>query len=266
MSLLRTLIEHTTPPSSPEPSQPSPSEPGWTDANEPSREQADSAKPEPAPVPSPAYFISTNLDARQTGRPEDYPRDLYIGENCYRRLDPPYFAYLRRLMEGARTRHEKGLLSQDAYNTLRKRFNRVQTWAIRLFGQEPLLAAYRQFSPRTYKPPVNHPPANFCYPRSGDWRFEHPVTREAIAKVDAIRDIALSLDWTPQHLYQNRGRFRFPLGQDYGLVCFVDHMSRLGQVTVTHIEIIHGRPGDEHSMKFMHPDRFPPRREELIQP
>ena len=60
------------------------------------------------------------------------------------------------------------------------------------------------------------------FPEDGDWKFTQPVRSSTVPKVDAIRDQALSLGWSEAQLYQNRGRFRFPCGQDYGLVCFLE--------------------------------------------
>jgi hypothetical protein len=66
----------------------------------------------------------------------------------------------------------------------------------------------------------------------------YPVLPEAIAKVDAIRDKALALGWTENGLYQTKGRFRFPCGQDFGLVCFLEKVENIGEVTKQYIEII----------------------------
>ena len=72
-------------------------------------------------------------------------------------------------------------------------------------------------------------------------------------KVDAIRDQARSLGWSEAQLYQNRGRFRFPCGQDYGLVCFLEGDKRIGKVTRQSIEII-GPPPQERCLRFYNPD------------
>lgn len=66
----------------------------------------------------------------------------------------------------------------------------------------------------------------------------HNVFTEAIAKVDVIRDKALSLGWTENGLYQTQGRFRYPSGEEYGLVCFVGKNEIIGEVTRKYIEII----------------------------
>lgn len=79
------------------------------------------------------------------------------------------------------------------------------------------------------------------------------VTAEVTAKVDAIRERALELGWTEAGLYRNRGCYPFPLGQDYGLVCFLSGNRRIGKVTREYVEIICPY---QHSMpnRFYNPD------------
>ena len=76
------------------------------------------------------------------------------------------------------------------------------------------------------------------YPAGGKYPLTHPVSTEAISKVDAVRDKALSLGWTEKGLYQDRGRFKLLCGQDYGLVCYLGKGERIGEVTRESIEII----------------------------
>ena len=64
------------------------------------------------------------------------------------------------------------------------------------------------------------------------------VSPESAALVDAIRDRALALGWTHESLYQTRGSLRFPLGSDYGMVCYLKPGDRIGDVTTHSIEII----------------------------
>lgn len=211
------------------------------------------------------YFASTALDLHQAESQARPPRDIFIGEVCYRRVDPEYFAWLRGRMESARRRLEAGGLSQNVWDELRARFNRLQEWAIDRYGQAALKAAIRAFDPACYRPPTNHKAgpkpelAPFRFPKEGGLRFEHPVTAEAIAKVDAVREQAQSLGWAEARLYQNRGRFAFPCGQDWGLVCFVGPGDALGEITETHIEIIHDCGGRRNPLRFANSDVWPPR-------
>ena len=143
---------------------------------------------DPAPPPTVVmYFASTGLDLRQTDRPDEYPQDFYIEDVCYRKVDPEYLAWLRRRMETAKRQFEAGKLPRAMWDKLRGRFNRLQEWAVNLYGMERLQAAVRDFLPSSYKPPVNRQPEPFMFPRTGEWKFSESVTRAAVRKVDAIR-------------------------------------------------------------------------------
>jgi len=125
-------------------------------------------------------------------------------------------------------------------------------------GEEALLAALRALEPEGYRPPgvqdgepertaepdpaaasARPPePRPHLHPAAGDWPFTEPVSPEAVAKVDAIRDQARALGWSESALYQNRGRLRFPVGGDWGLVCFLGDRREIGAVTAQFIEIV----------------------------
>lgn len=212
-----------------------------------------------APAAKPFYFASTSLDLRHTDKPADYPQDIFIDDICYRKIDPPYYAWLRRRMERAKRAFESGRLPGAKWEELRRRFNRLQEWAISYYGKETLQAAIRQFNPACYSPPANREPEPYLFPATGDWRFSHSVAPDAVRKVDAIREEAMALGWTEARLYQNRGRFGFPLGNDYGLVCFLESDKELVKVTKFHIEIIHTASHDRHALLFYNMDFFPPR-------
>ena len=212
-------------------------------------------------------FASTALDLHQAEPEENPPRDIFIGEVCYRRVDPEYFAWLRGRMESARRRFEAGGLSQTAWEELRSRFNKLQEWAIGQYGQAALKAVIRTFKPASYMPPANRrpepepepEPEQFRFPKEGEFRFERTIAPDALAKVDAIREQAEALGWSEARLYQNRGRFVFPCGQDWGLVCFVGPKDALGQITETHIEIVHDWNGARNTLRFANADVWPPR-------
>jgi len=95
-------------------------------------------------------------------------------------------------------------------------------------------------SPAVPDKPATPAAQEYLHPADGDWPFKAPVFPGAVAKVDAIRDQALSLGWSEAKLYQNRGRLRFPVGGGYGLVCFLEGDQRVGEVTARYIEILHG--------------------------
>ena len=210
-------------------------------------------------------FASTALDLHQAGPEDNPPCDIFIGDVCYRRVDPEYFAWLRGRMESARRRFEAGGLSQTAWDELRARFNKLQEWVIRQYGQVALKAVIRAFNPANYIPPANRKPEPesepepFRFPKGGEFRFERTIAPDALAKVDAIREQAQALGWSEARLYQNRGRFVFPCGQDWGLVCFVGPKDALGVITETHIEIVHDWNGARNTLRFANADVWPPR-------
>jgi len=197
-------------------------------------------------------YVATDLDSWETSTPE--PDQDQICERCgYRRLDPEYYAWLRHRMEVAKRARERGRLPAAQYQELRRRFNEVHFWAVKQFGEERLLAAIQALDPKRYLPPRiqdDSPaagsgpqpgietPRPHLYPAEGEWPFTEPVTPEAVAKVDAIRDQALALDWSEAALYQNRGKLRFPYGDDYGLVCFLHEGYEISEVTGESIEIV----------------------------
>ena len=57
----------------------------------------------------------------------------------------------------AQAAHKAGKLPEDAWNTLRKRFNALQALAIREFGKELLQEVLHSFSPKNYQPPALRP-------------------------------------------------------------------------------------------------------------
>jgi len=220
-----------------------------------------------------ALYAATNLESWETDKPHYYARDVGIDGTCFRRLDPAYYAWLRYKMGLAKKAADSERLSAQAFEALRTRFNSIHAWAIERFGEDELLSAIQSLDPKAYPPPVletfgrddppppvqtkpeKKPPATpqYFFPKEGDWRFTRKVPPSAVAKVDAVRDQALSLGWSEVKLYQNRGRFRFPCGQDYGLVCFLDENERIGEVTRQYIEII-GPPPRENRLRFYNPD------------
>jgi len=222
-----------------------------------------------------ALYAATNLDSWETDKPRYFARDVGMDGICYRRLDPEYYAWLRHKMALAKKALEAGRLVSAAFDGLRTRFNAIHAWAVARFGEDDLLAAVRRLDPKTYPPPTlgmvqqdqpssvslsrpvpnpSTPPVEqYLYPKDGEWRFTEKVPQSAIDKVDAIRDQALSLGWSEARLYQNRGRFRFPCGEDFGLVCFVGYNERIGEVTRQYIEIV-GPPPRENRLRFHNPD------------
>jgi hypothetical protein len=195
-----------------------------------------------APVHTPVrghLFASTALDTWITQHAEAFARDVQIDDIAYRRLDPEYYAWLRSRIMLAKTAASTGQIGLDAFDELRRRFNTIHPWAVDHFGEQTLIAAVRGLNGGHYDPPVaeTEPPQRAIVPASTD-RNAVPVSPESAALVDAIRDRALDLGWTHGGLYLTRGSLRFPLGSDYGLVCYLKPGDRIGEVTTYSIEII----------------------------
>ena len=207
------------------------------------------------PVPPRILFVATDLEFRKFDQVEAKDRDIEYDGKVFRRLDPEYFAWLRSRMVAARNTHQAGKLPDRTWNLLRERFNRVQELAIQEFGDKTLQKAVRSLNPKTYEAPAKHQKKDWIYPAEEAWKCKQPVTSRDVAKVDAIRDEAEAKGWQEARLYQNQGRFRFPCGQDYGLVCFVDGDQEIGAVTERFIEIIHGAGTQRPStLRFYNPD------------
>lgn len=272
MSLLELMMQQTAGGSAPVDSN---GQVPIVSGQETTEEQRRDDPPTVEPSGETALYAATNLDSWETDKPRHFARDVGINGVCYRRLDPEYYAWLRHKMAMAKKALESGRLDPAAFDGLRTRFNDIHAWAVARFGEDDLLAAVRSLDPKTYPPPTlgtvqqdqpssvslsrpvpnpSTPPVErYLYPKDGEWRFTEKVPPSAVDKVDAIRDQALSLDWSEARLYQNRGRFRFPCGEDFGLVCFVDANERIGEVTRQYIEII-GPPPRENRLRFHNPD------------
>jgi hypothetical protein len=151
-------------------------------------------------------------------------------------------------MQKAATAFQNGRLPSDAWREIYNRFVLVQAEAIKLLGEKLRLPSSSTFNASRYIPPGKPKGRQkfswWVYPARpvfGDSELIHPVTQSAVDKVKSIRDRALALGWTETQFFQNRGRYRFPCGQDYGLVCYLDadrQDSTIGQITDRFIEII----------------------------
>ncbi|MCC6363127.1 MAG: hypothetical protein IT165_06350 [Bryobacterales bacterium] len=201
-----------------------------------------SAQPAVVSTSTPAQghlFVSTALDTWLTEDSAAFARDVQINDTVYRRLDPEYYAWLRSRMMLAKTAACAGHIGIDAFHGLRRGFNAVHHWAVDRFDEQALVAATNALDVREYKPPAaeQEPQPRAVMPASLD-RNAVVVSPESAALVDAIRDGAIALGWTYESLYQTRGATRFPLGDDYGLVCYLKPGDRIGEVTTYSIEII----------------------------
>ena len=222
-------------------------------------------------------FVSTDLRVLVASPHVDPASDILSRGRTYRRLDPTYYAWLRHKMGLAKSAFSRGRLPEPTFDILRDRFNALHDRAIALFGESALIHATWTLDPKTYAWPrvdqeavtpdaelqskASTPPPNpddwsdHQFPKEPDeHQFLQPVRQSALDKVQAIRERALAMGWTDADLLRNRGRFRFPFGNDYGLVCFVQPDQTLGRVTPKAIEVI-CRAG--HSLHHYHHGGLP---------
>jgi len=222
----------------------------------------------PTLPPARSIYVSTSLEIWEPRQSDLLARDVTLNGVCFRGLDPEYYAWLRHKLTLAEKTVEVGKIAYETFDTLVTRFNEIHMWAVDTFGREALASGMESVDHRKYVPPgtglssfprraVPAPQDSHNgpspYPREGDRSFEHNVCPSAMAKVDAIRDQALSLGWKEPLLYQTHGRYPFPSGQDYGLVCFLNEEKRIGEVSAQYIEII-GPPPRESRQRFFNPD------------
>lgn len=189
-----------------------------------------------APVGT-ALFVATDLDSFEVPADAPYADDVTVSGRAYRRLDPPYYAWLRSRMAAAKRARDARQIAPAEFDTVRTAFNAVHAWAVRTFGEAALVAAAKALDVAAYQPPRPDddlppcgarltprspaPASGHVFPAAGTFAFTEPVTAAAVAKVDAIRAQAHALGWSEAALLQNRGNLRFPYGQEYGLVCHV---------------------------------------------
>ncbi len=203
-------------------------------------------------------FVSTDLESVRFEWAVTSTSDVESGGKIYRRLDPEYFAWLRSRMLAAQSAFKAGKIPKTAWEGLKRRFNPLQEYAVQKLGRESIRQALRHFRPQDYQAPrqAETPIRNdWIYPPNEVWNCIRQVSSEALAKVDAIKEDALSKQWSEARLYQNQGRYRFPYGQDYGLVCFVGGYREIGAVAEKYIEVIHC-PGSPRlsTLRFHNPD------------
>ena len=202
-----------------------------------------------------ALFVSSALATWRTNTPDTFSRDFQINHTVYRRLDPEYYAWLRSRMQLGKLAAAVGHISQESFDDLRLKFNRVHEWAIEGFGEAQLLTAMGSLRASSYEPPHSDgvdqaPPAE---PTPSKASPEAERIARAAQLVDVIRDEALALGWTTASLYFCKGYERRPIGPRYGLVCYIGQEQRIGEVTRQSIELVGPAPG-ETRMRFYNPD------------
>lgn len=203
-------------------------------------------------------YVSSRLDIETCMVDSNQQDDLNLQGICYRRLDPAYFAWLRKQIINAQKANKAGRLTNEQWETLKAKFLKLHSLALTLFSEDTLKDAICNFDSHPYQPPIDSGsvPSDWLYPaKQGCWKQSHSVTSQALAMVDAIKAKAMAKGWSEASLYQNRGMYRFPLGDDYGLICHLEGNRTIGMITEKSIEIIsHGKSGQQSVMKFYNPD------------
>ena len=195
-------------------------------------------------------FVATSLDSWLTTEPDRFARDCQIDDTAYRRLDPEYYAWLRSRMALAKKAAAAARLDTAAFELLRLRFNAVHEWAVGRFGEDQLLGAVRCLQANVYGPPVADHDGSRSPLSSGKSPSDR-ITPEARALVDAISELALSLGWRRERLYDEGGNGVFD--QRRGLVCYLKPADSIGEVTAQSIEIIQSAPSEVRH-RFYNPD------------
>ena len=205
-------------------------------------------------------WVATDLSTLRPARPDTCPEDIIEnGGKAYRRLSPDHFVWLKARFAGFKRATNNRL--DDGTREVHARFASLRALAEGLY-RPPVMAEARKRLTLTKLPSPNQALglkpqyARFAFPVDPTPRLKRSVrvTRHALAQVDAIREASLTAGWSEAELYQTRGRFAFPYGNDYGVICFVRKEQRLGRVTAKAIEIIQ-RAG--HSLHFYRKGALP---------
>lgn len=209
-----------------------------------------------------ATFVSTSMTVVNRGESHAVYEIVYDNGIAHYRLTPLFWAYLRHAFNKATRACESGKLDGSTYSELLNRISRIYNMALAQFGDEAIKSAEQTFSPAKWKrhceelskpqePAIAEhahtatpvPSGAYRYPAEGTGAY-HPVSKTAIALVDAIRDKALALGWTMNQLYRNTGMAH----RDWGLVCYLGLDDRIGEITRQSIEIAH--PRASQSLRF----------------
>ncbi len=102
-----------------------------------------------------ALRVATDLRHISLENAPDRPQDVMIGSTVYRRLDAPYYAWLRRRMERAKKAFDDGKLAAQTWKTLRQRFNGIHGWAMEHIGEAALLSAIATLDENSYVAPTH---------------------------------------------------------------------------------------------------------------
>jgi len=222
-----------------------------------------SSPAQPQIAPPEALFVSSGLKVLTPPGIAPGVREFEQDGIKYRRLDPEYLAWLQDRMHKAQATHRAGKLPTKQWEFLRASFNAIADWAKQAFSRKPIappdeseMSDEEAFCSGAPSHPFVRPgPMGWYYPQTGTFAFHQEVTDEALTAVRAIRDEAISLGWSEASLFQNRAHLLYPIGQDWGLVCFLEKGRTLGTISREFIEIVHHeKNGRSSRLHFQNPE------------
>lgn len=211
-----------------------------------------------------ATFVSTSMCVVTRGEIHALDEIVYDNGVAHYRLTPLFWAYLRHAFDNATRACEAGKLDGSTYSELLDRISCVYNLALAQFGEDAVKDAERTFTSAKWrrhcerlvqgaKPIENEYEPDTPSASTGAYRYPadatgayHPVSKTALALVDAIRDQALAAGWTLTQLYRNVGIAH----RDWGLVCYIGSEDRIGTITRQSIEIVHRSTAGTRSLHF----------------
>jgi hypothetical protein len=209
-----------------------------------------------------ATFVSTSMTVVNRGESYGGREIVYDNGIAHYRLTPLFWSYLRHAFNNATRACEVGKLDASTYSELLNRISRIYNMTLAQFGEDAVKSAEQTFTPTKWKRhceglakpqelaiaenthcAMPMPSSAYRYPENATGAY-HPVSKTAIALVDAIREKALALGWTMNQLYRNTGMAH----RDWGLVCYLGPDDKIGKIDRQSIEIVH--PRASQSLRF----------------
>ena len=186
-------------------------------------------------------WVSTDLVTLSAGGSLPNTEDTIRGRKAYRVLSPDFHLWLEERFAKFEAQVKGAGKESEEARAFAARFAKIRELAHAHYTPEDFAAAHKRLAISNMESPnrATTPPASqFQYPAEGEFPCKTRVSFHALGEVDTIRDEALNLGWSDIQLYGTRGRFTFPCGPGYGLVCYVHCDQRIGKVAEKHIEII----------------------------
>jgi len=215
-----------------------------------------------------ATFVSTSMNVLERGETHVVAEIAHDSGTPHYRLTPLFWAYLRHAFDNATRACAAGKLDGDTYSELLDRLSRIHNMAHAQYDAEDLKAARRQFTLSKWQRHCERlaqgstPAENDGDADTGSTPRAHrfpayaagacrPVSKTALALVDAIRDQAIALGWSMSQLYRNVGIDH----RDWGLVCCLGPNETIGEITGQYIEIvINSQSAPPRSLRFYNND------------